>query len=107
FDLIVHPEDAPGSGHAERYGLGEGCTAREVKDLGAGAAGPANRWQPFPALHTFTGVTQVMVSENLLAVRFGSLGDVLLTTPLLRAISRQHPQIRLTVLTSQRLVPLL
>jgi heptosyltransferase II len=91
----------------ERYGLGKGCTTREVKDLGAGAAAPANRWQPFPALHTFTGVTQVMVSENLLAVRFGSLGDVLLTTPLLRAISQQHPQIRLTVLTSQRLAPLL
>ena len=91
----------------ERYGLGKWCTTREVKDLGPAAPGPANRWQPFPALHTFTCVIQVIVPENLLAVRFGSLGDVLLTTPLLRAIHQKHPQIRLTVLTSHSFAPLL
>jgi heptosyltransferase-2 len=48
-----------------------------------------------------------MVPRNVLAVRFGSLGDVLLTTPLLRAIRQQHPELRVTVLTRSRYVPLL
>jgi len=52
-------------------------------------------------------VTRVIVSQNVLAVRFGSLGDVLLTTPLLRAIRQQHPQMRVTVLTRRRYAPLL
>ncbi len=52
-------------------------------------------------------MTQVIVSQNVLAVRFGSLGDVLLTTPLLRAIRQQRPQMRVTVLTGRRYAPLL
>jgi heptosyltransferase-2 len=48
-----------------------------------------------------------MVSSNALAVRFGSLGDVLLTTPLLRAIRQQRPEMRVTVLTRRRYTPLL
>jgi heptosyltransferase-2 len=39
------------------------------------------------------------VSPNLLAVRFSSIGDVLLITPLLRAIRRRHPAARITILT--------
>lgn len=48
-----------------------------------------------------------MVSPHILAVRFGSLGDVLLTTPLFRAIRQRHPQVRLTVVTRRRYAPLL
>jgi heptosyltransferase-2 len=44
---------------------------------------------------------------NVLAVRFSSIGDVLLTTPLLRAIRRRHPTSRITVLTKPACVPLL
>lgn len=44
---------------------------------------------------------------NVLVVRFSSIGDVLLTTPLLRAIRRRHPSSRITVLTKSAYVPLL
>jgi heptosyltransferase II len=44
---------------------------------------------------------------NVLAVRFSSIGDILLTTPLLRAIRHRHPGARITVLTKQAYVPLL
>jgi heptosyltransferase-2 len=49
----------------------------------------------------------VLQSPNILAVRFSSIGDVLLTTPLLRAIRHRHPGARLTVLTRQVYAPLL
>ena len=38
---------------------------------------------------------------NVLAVRFSSIGDVLLITPLLRAIRWKYPAARITVLTKQ------
>jgi lipopolysaccharide heptosyltransferase II len=44
---------------------------------------------------------------NVLAVRFSSIGDILLTTPLLRAIRHSHPGARITVLTKREYVPLL
>jgi lipopolysaccharide heptosyltransferase II len=44
---------------------------------------------------------------NVLAVRFSSIGDILLTTPLLRAIRHAHPAARVTVLTKREYVPLL
>jgi heptosyltransferase-2 len=46
-------------------------------------------------------------SPNVLAVRFSSIGDILLTTPLLRAIRRTHPGARITVLTKRAYLPLL
>lgn len=46
-------------------------------------------------------------APNVLAVRFSSIGDVLLTTPLLRAIRRRHPASRITVLTKQVYAPLI
>jgi lipopolysaccharide heptosyltransferase II len=46
-------------------------------------------------------------APNVLAVRFSSIGDVLLTTPLFRALRRRHPQARLTVLTKLVHAPLL
>src|SRR4051794_28502298 len=44
---------------------------------------------------------------NILTVRFSSIGDILLTTPLLRAIRHRHPDARLTVLTKEPYAPLL
>jgi lipopolysaccharide heptosyltransferase II len=44
---------------------------------------------------------------HILAVRLSSIGDVLLTTPLLRALRRRHPRARLSVLTKQAYAPLL
>lgn len=46
-------------------------------------------------------------SPNILAARFSSIGDILLTTPLLRAIRRTHTGARITVLTKREFVPLL
>ncbi|HJR16837.1 MAG TPA: lipopolysaccharide heptosyltransferase II [Gemmatimonadales bacterium] len=47
------------------------------------------------------------VSPNILAVRFSSIGDILLTTPLLRAIQHSYPDARVTLLTKREYVPLL
>jgi heptosyltransferase-2 len=46
-------------------------------------------------------------APNVLLVRFSSLGDVLLTTPLIRAIRARHPAATLTALTRQAWAPLL
>jgi heptosyltransferase-2 len=44
---------------------------------------------------------------NVLVVRFSSIGDVLLTTPLLRSIRQRHPDARISVLTKRAFAPLL
>jgi len=44
---------------------------------------------------------------NVLAVRFSSIGDVLLTTPLLRALRSRYPEARISVLTKPAYAPLL
>jgi heptosyltransferase-2 len=46
-------------------------------------------------------------APNVLAVRFSSIGDVLLTTPLLRAIRHRHPDSQLTVVTKAAYAQLL
>ena len=61
---------------------------------------PAYR-STFPPCPTSTPV------PNVLAVRFSSIGDVLLITPLLRAIRWKYPAARITVLTKQAHAPLL
>ena len=52
-------------------------------------------------------VPDASTSPNVLAVRFSSIGDILLTTPLLRAIRHRHPGARITALTKQAYLPLL
>jgi heptosyltransferase-2 len=52
-------------------------------------------------------VPDASAAPNVLAVRFSSIGDILLTTPLLRVIHRSHPGARVTVLTKREYVPLL
>jgi len=51
-------------------------------------------------------VTQTF-GPDVLVVRFSAIGDILLTTPLLRAIRTRHPGARISVLTKQAYLPLL
>jgi heptosyltransferase-2 len=44
---------------------------------------------------------------RILCVRFSSIGDVLLTTPLLRALHRRHPEAELYFVTKRALAPLI
>lgn len=48
-----------------------------------------------------------MAPPAILLVRFSSLGDVLLTTPLIRALRARHPDATLTALTKAAWAPLL
>jgi heptosyltransferase-2 len=43
---------------------------------------------------------------SILLVRFSSIGDVVLTTPLVRALKKRHPEAALTFVTKRALVPL-
>lgn len=43
---------------------------------------------------------------RILAIRFSSIGDILLTTPLLRAIRARHPAAHLALLTKEPFTPL-
>jgi lipopolysaccharide heptosyltransferase II len=52
-------------------------------------------------------VPDTSTAPNVLAVRFSSIGDILLTTPLLRAIRHSHPGARVTVVTKRAYLPLL
>jgi heptosyltransferase II len=42
----------------------------------------------------------------LLLVRFSSIGDILLTTPLVRALARRHPEAKLVYVTKRAMAPL-
>jgi len=42
----------------------------------------------------------------VLLVRFSSIGDILLTTPLVRALRRRHPEARIVYVTKQAMTPL-
>ncbi len=48
-----------------------------------------------------------MTAPRILLVRFSSLGDVLLTTPLIRALRTRHPAATITALTKECWAPLL
>ncbi|HTS87932.1 MAG TPA: lipopolysaccharide heptosyltransferase II [Gemmatimonadales bacterium] len=48
-----------------------------------------------------------MPAPRILLVRFSSLGDVLLTTPLIRVLRAQHPAATLSAVTKQMWAPLL
>lgn len=46
-------------------------------------------------------------APRVLLVRFSSIGDILLTTPLIRALRARHPGARIDALTKERFAPLL
>jgi lipopolysaccharide heptosyltransferase II len=46
-------------------------------------------------------------APRILLVRFSSIGDILLTTPLIRALRARHPDARIDALTKARFAPLL
>lgn len=46
-------------------------------------------------------------TPHILVVRFSAIGDILLTTPLLRALRTRHPDARITALTKEQYLPLL
>lgn len=48
-----------------------------------------------------------MAAPRILIVRFSSLGDILLTTPLIRALRARHPAATISALTKQIWAPLL
>src|SRR5207245_8648749 len=41
----------------------------------------------------------------VLVVRFSSIGDILLTTPLVRALTRRHPEAKLVYVTKRAMAP--
>jgi heptosyltransferase II len=47
------------------------------------------------------------VAPNILLVRFSAIGDILLTTPLIRALRARHPAASITYVTKAAFVPLL
>ena len=47
------------------------------------------------------------LAPDVLVVRFSAIGDILLITPLLRAIRTRHPGARIAVLTKEQYAPLL
>jgi len=44
--------------------------------------------------------------NNILVIRFSALGDVAMTIPVLRALTQQHPELKITVLTRAFFAPL-
>ena len=45
------------------------------------------------------------LSKHILVIRLSAMGDVAMTVPVLRALTEQHPEIKLTVLTKPHLKP--
>jgi ADP-heptose:LPS heptosyltransferase len=48
----------------------------------------------------------IFLSPDVLVLRFSAIGDILLITPLLRAIRTRYPGARITVLTKRQYTPL-
>jgi heptosyltransferase-2 len=66
---------------------------------------PCTPFAVYPSLFTLY-FHAVPDTPNILIVRFSSIGDVLLTTPLLRAIRHRHPGARVTMVTKEAFAPL-
>lgn len=74
----------------------------------AGAAGNAVAALRRGSYHSPVPPTrQFAPPPHILAVRFSAIGDLILTTPLLRALRTRHPQAQITFVTRVGLAPLL
>jgi len=51
-------------------------------------------------------VPELITPPRILVVRFSSIGDVVLTTPLLRALKARHPDAEITYVTKTEMAPL-
>jgi ADP-heptose:LPS heptosyltransferase len=47
-----------------------------------------------------------MVNKKILVMRFSAMGDVAMTVPVITQLAQQHPELRITMLTRIRFVPL-
>ncbi|PYO81215.1 MAG: hypothetical protein DMD65_13210 [Gemmatimonadetes bacterium] len=96
-------------GHREPLRLEEAAVRGEAVDL---VVHPQNALRPRhrPKLTT-TGEPRQREGNFarvlcVLLVRFSSIGDILLTTPLVRALARRHPEAKLVYVTKRALAPL-
>lgn len=48
----------------------------------------------------------IILTTDILVVRFSAIGDIILTTPLLRALRARHPGARISVVTKRPFMPL-
>jgi heptosyltransferase-2 len=94
FNLIIHPEDALGAWHGWKLAGKAGQRRGKQEAL--------PRCPAVPYIHA-----PMSDALRILAIRFSSIGDILLTTPLLRAIRARHPAARLAMLTKGPFTPLL
>lgn len=53
------------------------------------------------------GLKKNVSVKRLLVMRFSAMGDVAMTVPVLYALASQNPQLRITMLTRTRFVPML
>jgi len=90
-DFVVDPEHRPRARHASNV---------------PGRARRSNAiWRRLDGAPTFSAVRPASI-DRVLVVRFSSLGDVVLTTPLLRALKRAHPACDITFATKAAYAPL-
>ena len=52
------------------------------------------------------GLKKNVSVKRLLVMRFSAMGDVAMTVPVLYALASQNPQLRITMLTRTRFVPM-
>lgn len=67
---------------------------------------PATRWRGARVVPYILAVPADPSPPRILALRFSSIGDVVLTTPLLRALRARHPEARITFVTKRAMAPL-
>ena len=44
-------------------------------------------------------------NENILVIRFSSLGDIAIMVPLFRVLFQTYPHLHLTIVTNKKIVP--
>jgi lipopolysaccharide heptosyltransferase II len=92
-DPVLNPASAPASNPAS-HPAAVPATCRATADGPAPAAKPRDAGQAAGARHWTE-------AQNVLCVRLDNMGDVLMTTPALRALKAQRPGRRLTLLASR------